>query len=339
MNMRKIIFLLLLTSFVTISCDKQEEVIAPFMPTKTSNPEVNLDSLLKKPHLRVLSIGNSYTHNCTRMLPLLATALGCDTMDVEHCVLRLGGSSFKMWYETYWGNGYNGTVSYRVLGNLDRDTYYSSNHPTNGSGMRSILSQEWDIILIQPVSSYANDYSLWNTHEAGGYLQEYIQLLSNLQPNATFGMMLVHSYASQYTNNTEKSSSKRHQNISEAINHVLKDYHIFKLVIPYGEAIQQLRSYYPDNEMELTTDYTHLGLGLAEYTAACCMWEMLYAPRTGKHCTDSQLHYNIYKGDLVNIVNSSGCIDVTNETAPFAHRNAYEVATEWKKRLNYGSED
>lgn len=291
------------------------------------------------PQLRILSIGNSYTHGCTRMLPLLATALGCNLKNVEHCVLHLGSSSFKMWYETYLGNGYAGTSSYRVLGNLDRGTYYSYSHPNDGSGMRSILSQEWDIILIQPVSTFANDYGLWHTHEAAGYLEEYIELLSELQPQATFGMMLVHSYASQYAGNSEKSSSKRQEKICEVIDDVLEDYPIFKLVIPYGEAINELRSYYPDNEMELTSDYTHLGLGLAEYTAACCMWEMLYAPLTGKHCVDSKLHYYVDKNDLESIENSAGCINVTDDNAPIAHRVASEVAAKWKKRLNYGLEN
>ena len=156
-----------------------------------------------------------------------------------------------------------------------------------------------NVIAVEALSKY----SKWNTNSTAGYLDELISIIKAHQPNAKLGFLLVHSYWSEYSKNTEKSSYERWQLIANSAKSFCNDYGV-DFVIPYGTAIQNLRSSSLNNEYDLTRDGTHCGYGLVEYTAACCYYESLIAPRCG-----------------ISVVGNSARIDVSNKTSKYSSIN------------------
>ena len=140
---------------------------------------------------------------------------------------------------------------------------------------------------------------MWKEKSVAGYLYELISIIKKHQPNTKIGFLLVHSYWSEYSKNTEKSSFDRWQLIANSTQSFCDDYNV-DIVIPYGTAIQNLRASSLNNEYDLTRDGTHCGYGLAQYTAACCYYEALIAPRSG-----------------ISVLGNLARIDVSNKTSQY----------------------
>jgi hypothetical protein len=263
------------------------------------------NSVLNKAELRVLDIGNSYTTGATRLLPLVAKASNADlsTMCLYQCY-RSGGA-FKNWVDIYYDKDTTATYSFsKVVGGLSANVQTGKGKMGDGQLFRDVLANEtWDLIIIHQYSLYAPYYSKWNTNSAAGYLDELISIIKAHQPNAKLGFLLVHSYWSGYERNTEQSSYDRWQLIANSTKSFCEDYNV-DFVIPYGTAIQNLRASSLNNEYDLTRDGTHCGYGLVEYTAACCYYESLIAPRCG-----------------ISVVGNSARIDVSNKTSKYSSIN------------------
>ena len=282
-------------------------------------PVIADDNVIKKTELRVLDIGNSYTIGATSLLPLIAKASKADlsTMCLYQCY-RSGGS-FKNWVDIYNDKDTKNTYSItKVVGGLPANVQTGIGEAGDGKLFRDVLTKEtWDIIIIHQYSSYAPYYSKWNTNSSAGYLDELISIIKKNQPNAELGFLLVHSYWSGYSGNTEKSSYERWQLIANSAKSFCEDYGV-DFVIPYGTAIQNLRLSSLNNEYDLTRDGTHCGYGLAEYTAACCYYESLIAPRCGISVLG-----NSARIDVSNKVSKYPSVNVTDENALIAQRAAY----------------
>lgn len=282
------------------------------LPAKAEN------SILKKAELRVLDIGNSYTDGATHLLPLIANASKADlsTMCLYQC--NRGGGSFKNWVDVY--NDKDSTKVYtigKVIGDLFANVQIGRGEAGDGELFRKLLSNEnWDIIIIHQYSLYAPYYSEWNTNSSAGYLDELISIIKEHQPNAKLGFLLIHSYWSGYSRNTEQSSYDRWQLIANSVKSFCEDYDV-DFVIPYGTAIQNLRSSSLNNEYDLTHDGTHCGYGLSEYTAACCYYESLIAPRCGISVLG-----NSARIDVSNIASKYPSVNVTDENAHIAQKAA-----------------
>lgn len=276
-------------------------------------------SVLKKAELRVLDIGNSYTTGATRLLPLITTASKTDlsTMCLYQCYRS--GASFKKWVDIY--NDKDTTKTYsitKVVGGLSANVQTGKGEAGDGKLFRDVLTNEtWDLIIIHQVSTYAPYYSRWNTDSAAGYLDELISIIKEHQPNAELGFLLVHSYWSGYERNTEQSSYDRWHLIANSAKSFCEDYDV-DFVIPYGTAIQNLRLSSLNNEYDLTSDGTHCGYGLAEYTAACCYYESLIAPRCGISVLG-----NSARLDVSDKESKYPSVNVTDENAPIAQVAAY----------------
>lgn len=277
------------------------------------------NAVLKKAELRVLDIGNSYTTGATRLLPLIAKASKADlsTMCLYQCY-RSGGS-FKNWVDIYNDKDTKNTYSIKkVVGGLSANLQTGKGEAGDGKSFRDVLTHEtWDLIIIHQYSLYAPYYSKWNTDSAAGYLDELISIIKKHQPNAKLGFLLVHSYWSGYSKNTEKSSYERWQLIANSAKSFCEDYGV-DFVIPYGTAIQNLRSSSFNNEYDLTRDGTHCGYGLAEYTAACCYYESLIAPRCGISVLG-----NPARIDVSDKKTKYPSVNVTDENALIAQMAAY----------------
>lgn len=282
------------------------------------------NSLLKKPNLKVLDIGNSYTDDATAMLPMIVKASGADVSDM--CLYKAirGGASFKNWYDIFYDKDPSSYSIKKVIGGMEANITIGEGRANDGALFREALMQEkWDLIIIHQVSSYAPYYDQWKGKGNGGYLNELLSLIKEHQPQAAIGFLLIHSYWDDYSGNQEKSSMKRWELIAQSVKRLCNDYQI-DIVIPYGTAIENLRTSIHNNEYDLTRDGTHCGYGLCRYTAACCYYESLIAPRS-----EISVLGNTSRFDATNISSSFPSVSITDENALIAQKAAVKATKDW----------
>lgn len=286
-----VVYKLIILLFIVcnVSCTRTDEIFA-------NDDKIYFkfsDSILLKHNLKILDVGNSYTNDATAFLPYLVKKLGVNIDDVCLYKAILGGASFKHWYNVYHDLNSSSYVVSKVVGGIDANVEEGTGDAFDGSYFRRLLSDEtWDVIIIHPLSRYATNYEEWWLHDNAGYLRELLEILLEHQPNCNIGFLLVHSPSSDYITNVEHSSLVRWEHIANAAQRFVEEYRI-PVLIPYGTAIQNLRATEFNNGAELTRDGTHLGNGLARYTAACCYYESLLAPRTGVSILGQDISYEI----------------------------------------------
>ncbi len=285
----------------------------------------NIEEVLSKPNLKILHIGNSFTFDAISYLPLIVENTGANVSDM--CIYRTmrSGGSFKTWYDTYNDNDLEADYQIeKVIGGIDANIATGTGTAGDGSLLRKALTDEqWDIIVVQPVSTYSPYYELWTGNGDGGYLNELLAIIREKQPQAVVGMMLLHSYASSYTGNSERSSLARWSLIAKSVEKCC-DEHGISFVIPYGTAVQNLRASSLNNDMDLTADGVHCEYVLCRYTASCCYFETVLAPRTGLSVRDDKTRIN---KDLVEP--GTPMISVDDYTAPIAQKAAIMAAYDW----------
>ena len=243
--------------------------------SKMYNPPVNF----QKEDLKVLDIGNSYTQDAQTYLPQIIKASGIDTDFSLYRAFR-PSASFKTWVDC-WNDADNESYSIDFCAGTVINGISGYGSVSDGTLFRKALqSVKWDIILIHQVSTYSNDYSLWEGDGAGGYLQELIRIIRVTNPQATIGYLMTHSYRGSYWANSEGSSLLRWRNTAEATKQLKQEYGI-DFIIPYGTAVQNLRASSLNDTYEFSEDGTHMGAGLGDYVAGCCYFESLLAPRYG----------------------------------------------------------
>ena len=274
------------------------------------NPPVNF----QKADLKVLDIGNSYTQDAQTYLPQIIQASGIGTDFSLYRAFRPNGS-FKTWVDC-WNDADDETYNVAFCAGTQIGGISGNGYNNDGTLFRKALQTvKWDIILIHQVSTYSNDYSLWEGHGAGGYLQELIRLIRITNPQATVGYLMTHSYRGSYWANSEGSSLLRWKNIAEATKQLKLEYDI-DFIIPYGTAVQNLRASSLNDSYEFSEDGTHMGAGLGDYVAGCCYFESLLAPRYGVSVL----------GNTFRITNLSESVggrrNVTDETALVAQKAA-----------------
>jgi hypothetical protein len=278
---------------------------------------VSIEDVLARPSLKVLDIGNSYSNDVFALLPTVVENCNADVSNMCLYKVNRGGSSFKTWFNIYSDKVPDSYSFDRVLGGLSVPVSTGEVTLGDGSYLRSILSDvEWDIIIIHPYSTHASNYELWGSNGDGGYLLEFLDILKQNQPKALIGFMIVHSYWDDYSGNTEKSSLVRWQKIADSVQHLQKDYGI-TFIIPYGTAIENIRSSSLNNNYDLTRDGTHCGYGLCQYTAACSFYESLIALWTGVSCYGSPAQIDVSK-----ITSGYPAVSVTDSIALIAQKAA-----------------
>ena len=278
--------------------------------SKMYNPPVNF----LKADLKVLDIGNSYTQDAQTYLPQIIKASGIGTDFSLYRAFR-PSASFKTWVDC-WNDSDKENYSIDFCAGTPLDGISGSGSASDGDLFRKALqSVKWDIILIHQVSTYSNDYSLWEGDGAGGYLQELIRIIRVTNPQATIGYLMTHSYRGSYWANSEGSSYLRWRNIADATKQLKQEYGI-DFIIPYGTAVQNLRASSLNDGYEFSEDGTHMGAGLGDYVAGCCYFESLLAPRYG-----ISIWGNTFR--LTNLNESTGGRrNITDQTAVVAQKAA-----------------
>ncbi len=293
---------------------------------------------LKKSPLRVLDIGNSYTEDATHYLRRLVDSSGVDTRDFYLYRAIRGGASFRNWCDIYSDADNTPYYITKVVGDLGSSVVEGRGAEGDGALFRRTLADnEWDIVVIHQVSVYAPYYDKWEESGPAGALSDLIAIIREHQPNAAIGFLMVHSYASNYSGNSEGSSYDRWSLIAESTRRFSEDYDI-DFIVPYGTAIQNLRAsslntfnaesgHYND----FTSDGTHCADGLGDYVAACCYFESLIAPRY-----DVSIMGNSFNSLEVEEQGTTfqGTISVTPENAPIAQRAAQLAVQEMYKCTN-----
>lgn len=297
----------------------------PLQQAAAQGIDSNTREVLKKPNLKILHIGNSFTFDAVSYLPLIVRSTGADVSDL--CIYRTmrSGGSFKSWYDCYYDNDHAFDYSIeKVIGGIDANIETGKGTAGDGALFRKALNDElWDIIVIQPASAYSPYYDQWTGNGEGGYLNELLELVRERQPQALVGMMLVHSYASNYAGNTEHSSYDRWKLIAASVERCCSEKGI-SFVIPYGTAVQNLRATELNNDMDLTADGVHCGYVLCRYTATCCYYEAVLAPRSGISVVNDRTRIN---KDVFTV--DSPMISVDDETAPIAQQAAVMAVKDW----------
>lgn len=270
---------------------------------------------LKKNNLRILDIGNSYTIDATGYLPKICKAAGVEKGFSLYWANR-GSASFKSWVDIYYDRDVNQNTIRYCAGDSIEGVTSGTAEAGDGSLFREALKNgKWDLILIHQRSSYATNYDSWDGSTNAGYLKELIQIIRETNPQATIGFYLIHSFRSDYSGNTEKSSLERWKNIATATKKLCVNYGI-DFVLPYGTAVQNLRATSLCDANEFSTDGTHLATGLGDYVAACCYWQTIFAPRTG-----ISILGNTFRTSQLNET-VAGVKNITDETALIAQKAA-----------------
>lgn len=287
--------------------------------------------------LRILEIGNSYSQNATSYIPQIISVMGENASKVNLTLAYASGASFKDWFDicndTYSGDYY----IYGKIVNGSREPIKRFTG-SNGLPFRNLLKDSvWDIIVLHQYSAYAPYEDDWGSQDKKGYLKDLIDIIKETQPNASIGLQLVHSYASQCKLNSEKwSSTERWSEIAYSCYNAMRTYP-FDVLIPYGTAVQNLRSVLHQNSYDLTSDYTHLSHGPAQLVASLCYYETLFAPYFGNSILsgrfNDELLINTWKeipveqtnftanGEELNTEN----VELAKKSAFLASRNMYNV--------------
>ena len=269
--------------------------------------------ILGKPTLKVLDIGNSFTNDATDLLPLIVEASGSNVSNI--CLYKAvrSSASFKSWYDVYCDKDTAYTYKIeKVFGGLSANVSTGRGAKRDGSLFRKLLTDEqWDIIIIQPY------YGLGNGTSREGYLNKFISVIKEHQPSAVIGFYIVHSLWDHHTRNKEGSSYERWKLICSSTKSLQEENGV-DFIIPYGTAIENLRSSSLNNEYDLTRDGLHLAYGLGRYTAACCYYESLIAPRSGISVLGNSARYDASRSAS----SKYPSISVTDDNALIAQKAA-----------------
>lgn len=335
-SMRRILFVLLsCIAFLFSACSSEDyfEFWSKHDGYASENGTLE-ENVLKNDTLRILDIGNSYTEDYTYHLPLISKNLGDDMSKVCYYNLVRASGSFKAWYDCYYGRDHLKYYCQKILGGVDQNVPTGSFDPYDSEPFRQVLSKQWDLIILHPVSNYSTDYAAWQTTSAGGYLNELLSLLTELQPQAHFAFVLTHSYKHDYQNNREHSTYQRWLHIADAAQRLMASYPQFEYLIPYGTAVENLRATSANNEYDLTCDGTHLGRGLAQYAAALAVYQTIFYPRTGHSILNCTATYTCPQWEIDISMYEGSCIDVTAENSRLAILSAYLACEDCFRVMN-----
>lgn len=266
--------------------------------------------------LRVLVIGNSYSYDGTAYISELL-----DSAHIErsrYCVYMLakGNTSLKYW-KNELKSGENHFLD-RIAGNL--------RIPAINATMPKLLSQPWDIVVMQQLSSDAVNYSTYNPS-----LRILIDSIRNLctNPDVTLAWQLIHAYGKDSKYNKKLVGYNRWKKIAIATRTMVENDGI-NIVIPTGTAIQLARETELETPYDLTRDNTHLCYGVGRYIAACCWIETLFKPSFGVSIKGNTANHPLVELELndsqINFIPASS-VPVTDQNRELCQQCALDACT------------
>lgn len=244
--------------------------------------------------LKMLCVGNSYTHDEISYLPYVLKQMFPD-MSVKLGIAASGSATLSQWWTQResaaiigtprWSGGVYVNSSGGFLYNPTRYVEWTSatgawsNYDETRSLSSILESENWGIVTFQQESNNAANYSSIETH-----LSNLVSYVRGKVPNVKVGWLFTHVWNDKGAQSSAQCSSDgRWSSVKDVVKTVV-DSHVVDFMIPNGTAVQNLRhtsannlgssssanisSAYPSPG--LTADSSHLQEGVAPLCAAMC---------------------------------------------------------------------
>ncbi|MCD8318121.1 MAG: DUF4886 domain-containing protein [Paraprevotella sp.] len=240
----------------TVCCSSHhdEEENGTMMPYKNNALPITKDTL------RILALGNSYTDDGTSYLSLFMANSGFDMKKI--CVYEGIRSSASL---QTWNNLYDKNEEIKLSLKAGR-----LRMPVSEAPLRSILSQNWDIIVLQQQSDLSLDYSSYNP-----YLNNLIQDIKAVCPNPKLSFVWQMPWI-HYHGNDNVTATSWHKISLATQEQVLRNG--IAIVIQTGTAIQNARNCKKLPQTGgITRNGIHLSFGLGRYIAAATWFQVLFS--------------------------------------------------------------
>lgn len=269
-----------------------------------------------KSTLNVLAIGNSFTDDPTAYLDDLVISSGIDRTKLCLYVGVIGGSSLQTWSEKYNSNE---TVE------ITRKVGLASVSTTSGT-LKQIFSQDWDIVVLNQLSSLAINYGSLNPHLKN--IRSFIRQDCTNQ-KVCIAWQSVWSYYKDYTDNPKGiiGWSNLCSVTKEQINKDGVD-----IIIPTGTAIQNARGSSLNTAHDITRDGHHLAFGIGRYIAACTWFQVLFSPIFNINIVGNTSTHTVTQGEKD--LSTYEWADVTNDNKLLCQKAAF-MATMDMYNLTY----
>lgn len=270
----------LLLSCILASCGATYyEAASPLQPT-INNSQSQIKRKYSEEPLRILAIGNSFTHNASNYIPFIIDSLNADS--VYMAKLTRSGCSLAM----HWNSHCSDTPDYDFHYS-DKGKWYAGDIKTIDSALELY---DWDIIVIQQASG---DSGIFDTYQP--YLDNLIQLFRVSNPNAKLAWHYTwpyrdgttHDYFARY----DRDPKTMYDAIIQACDMASEG---FDIKIPSATLIWEMRQKYPEVENQFSTDGYHISDPLALYALSVLWYECLIRPE----CDTSALTLQHYPSGI-----------------------------------------
>lgn len=242
-----------------------------------ARPFYNYPIPLYKDSLKVLMIGNSFAEDATRYIDDIINVSGIDPNKISIYILSQGSGSLEDWYNNYMSD--KSFIITKRAGLLEVGK-------TTGT-VKEVISQDWDIISLQQVSTLTIDYDSFNP-----YLNELVRIirLHCTNQKVTIAWHSVWGFWSGYGG--APYGIERYNKIQEATIKQINQNGI-DLIIPTGTAIQNARSTSLNSEHDLTRDGKHIQYGVGAYIIACTLFQSIISPVFNKNIIGNESIHNV----------------------------------------------
>lgn len=195
--------------------------------------------------MKLLSIGNSFSHDAHKWLHQIAESVGEDICCAN---LYIGGCSL----ETHWKNFQSGADEYDY--EINGEFQERINLP------KALVKENWDVITLQQASGFSGIFSSFEP-----YLSNLLAEIKKVQPNAKIYLHKTWSYDTGSGHpdfkNYNFSEREMYDAITEAYNDASEKTGL--PIIPTGDAVQYIRENVKEFDMKnggmtLTRDSFHL---------------------------------------------------------------------------------
>lgn len=211
--------------------------------------------------MNILSIGNSFSTNAHKFLPLILKADGDEIM---LCNLFIGGCSL----EQHWNNWREEKTDYDYEIYLPGETEMTR---TDDVALHEAVEDEdWDVITLQQCSHFSGIPETYSP-----YLSELAEYCRMVKPEAK--IMLHQTWA--YEEGCQHGGFANYKNSQQEMYRALTEAYVdaameadIDLIIPSGRAWQTARNTIGDI---LTVDGYH-GNDMGCYLASACFYEMIF---------------------------------------------------------------
>ena len=185
-------------------------------------------SAMAQPHVRVLSIGNSFSRDAFAYVPFLIEEMVPEA-EVDFGILYIGGCSL----ERHYNNLQSGEPAYEF-------DFYSHGVgkwalEKNVSLQQGVVREDWDIIILQQQSAASRYYETYQP-----YLNELLAYLKTVRPRAATAWLMTQAYGTGYKPLGTMPTDEMWARVNAASQRVIEETSI-QLLIPAGTAIQNAR--------------------------------------------------------------------------------------------------